>query len=228
MQEKENDMLYKAVIFDMDGTILDTLDDLTGSINHALRLHGFPERRRDEVRSFLGNGMVQLVHLSVPEGSSKESEEAVLAEHACYYPLHSCDLTRPYAGIVGLLQQLKSDGIKTAVVSNKSDSNVRSLVMRFFDGLFDVSIGSTKELARKPAADMVDLALDRLGITNAEAVYIGDSEVDLQTAANARLPMITVTWGFRDREFLQDHGAGVLASSPEEVLQLIRDAKVDH
>ena len=145
-------MRYKAVVFDMDGTILDTLDDLAGQ------------------------------------------EEAVLNEHKNYYPLHSCDMTRPYDGIVELLRTLKDHGVKTAVVSNKSDSNVRALVSRFFDGLFDDSIGSMEGVARKPAPDMVNMALDRLGVPKEDAVYIGDSEVDLNTARNSLIDMITVTW----------------------------------
>ena len=195
-------MRYIAVIFDMDGTILDTLDDLAGSVNHSLALYGYPLRSRDEIRSFLGNGMIRLIHLSVPEGISKEQEEAVLNEHKSYYPMHSGDMTKPYDGIVDLLSELKNRGIKTAVVSNKSDANVKALVSQFFDGLFDVSIGSMEGVARKPAADMVNMALERLGVSKEDAIYIGDSEVDLNTAKNSQLDMITVTWGFRDRDHL--------------------------
>ncbi len=214
-------MGYKAVIFDMDGTILDTLDDLAGSVNHSLALFGYPTRSREEIRSFLGNGMVRLIHLSVPEGISKEQEEAVLNEHKSYYPLHSCDMTRPYDGIVDLLRELKDRGLKTAVVSNKSDANVKALVSRFFDGLFDVSIGSMEGVARKPAPDMVNMALERLGISKEDAIYIGDSEVDLNTARNSGLDMITVTWGFRDRDHLVQNGAAIFADTPEEIIGLL-------
>ena len=214
-------MRYKAVIFDMDGTILDTLDDLAGSVNHSLQKYGYPIRSREEIRSFLGNGMVRLIHLSVPDGISKEAEEAVLNEHKSYYPLHSCDLTRPYDGIVDLLRKLKNHGFKTAVVSNKSDSNVKSLVSGFFDGLFDVSIGSTEGIARKPAPDMVNIALERLGVSKEDAIYIGDSEVDLNTAKNSFLDMITVTWGFRDKDHLIKNGATVFADTPREILDLL-------
>lgn len=214
-------MGYKAVIFDMDGTILDTLDDLAGSVNHSLVLFGYPTRSREEIRSFLGNGMVRLIHLSVPEGISKEQEEAVLNEHKSYYPLHSCDMTRPYDGIVDLLRELKVRGIKTAVVSNKSDANVKALVSMFFDGLFDVSIGSMEGVARKPAPDMVNMALERLGVSKEDAIYIGDSEVDLNTARNSGLDMITVTWGFRDRDHLVQNGATIFADTPEEIIDLL-------
>ncbi len=214
-------MRYKAVIFDMDGTILDTLDDLAGSVNHSLSLYGYPQRSRDEIRSFLGNGMVRLTHLSVPEGITKEQEDAVLNEHKRYYPLHSCDMTRPYEGIVDHLRSLKDHGIKTAVVSNKSDSNVKALVSRFFYGLFDVSIGSLEGVARKPAPDMVNMALDALHVSKEDAVYIGDSEVDLKTAENSSLPMITVTWGFRDKDHLIHNGASNFSEKPEDILRLI-------
>ncbi len=214
-------MGYKAVIFDMDGTILDTLDDLAGSVNHSPALFGYPTRSREEIRSFLGNGMVRLIHLSVPEGISKEQEESVLNEHKSYYPLHSCDMTRPYDGIVDLLRELKDRGIKTAVVSNKSDANVKALVSRFFDGLFDVSIGSMEGVARKPAPDMVIMALERLGVSKEDAIYIGDSEVDLNTARNSGLDMITVTWGFRDRDHLVQNGATIFADTPEEIIDLL-------
>ena len=214
-------MRYKAIVFDMDGTILDTLDDLAGSVNHSLAVFGYPLRSRDEIRSFLGNGMIRLIHLSVPEGITSEEEEAVLNEHKSYYPLHSSDMTKPYNGIVELLKELKSHGIKTAVVSNKSDSNVKALVDRFFDGLFDVSIGSREGVARKPAPDMVNMALDLLGVSKDDAVYIGDSEVDLKTAENSFLPMITVTWGFRDKEHLVRNGATVFADTPEQILDLL-------
>ncbi len=214
-------MSYKAAIFDMDGTILDTLDDLAGSVNHSLALYGYPLRSREEIRAFLGNGMVRLIHLSVPEGITQEEEAAVLAEHKRYYPLHFGDHTRPYEGIPEVLKRLKEAGIRTAVVSNKSDSNVKALAARFYDGLFDVAIGAMDGMERKPAPDMVNLALRELGVTAEEAVYIGDSEVDLETAANSHLPIITVTWGFRDMDHLIRHGAKCFAHRPEELLDFI-------
>ena len=165
-------MEYKAVVFDMDGTILDTLDDLADSVNHALEMYGFPKRRRNEVRAFLGNGMVRLVHLCVPDGTSEEDEAKVLKEHKRNYPLHSADKTKPYDGITELLKYLKQKGIKTAVVSNKSDSNVQALVKRYFDGLFDVSVGARDGIPRKPAADLVNIALEELGVDKSDAVYI--------------------------------------------------------
>ena len=165
--------------------------------------------------------MVRLIQLSVPEGISKEQEEAVLNEHKNYYPLHSCDMTKPYDGIVELLQALKDHGVKTAVVSNKSDANVSTLVAQFFDGFFDVSIGSMDGVARKPAPDMIKMALERLGVSKEDVVYIGDSEVDLNTTKNSQLDMITVTWGFRDRKHLIQNGATVFADTPAQILDLL-------
>ncbi len=216
-------MQYRAVIFDMDGTILDTLDDLADSVNHSLKMHGFPERKREEIRAFLGNGMVRLIHLSVPDGTAAEDEAAVLEEHKSYYPLHSADKTKAYKGIPELLKALKQKGIKTAVVSNKSDPNVKALVNRYFDGLFDVSVGSREGIPRKPAADLVDLALNELGVGKKEAVYIGDSDVDLATAVNSGLEMITVLWGFRDRDVLEKAGARVFVNTAEELEKLLLD-----
>ncbi len=214
-------MQYKAVIFDMDGTILDTLDDLADSVNHSLEKFGFPKRKREEIRTFLGNGMVQLIHLSVPEGTSSEKEAAVLEEHKKYYPLHSADKTKAYNGIPELLKDLKQKGIKTAVVSNKSDPNVKALVSRYFEGLFDVSVGSREGIPRKPAADLVNIALNELGVEKKETVYIGDSDVDLATAFNSGLEMITVLWGFRDREVLEKAGAGVFVNTADELKELL-------
>lgn len=214
-------MEYKAVVFDMDGTILDTLDDLADSVNHALEMYGFPKRRRNEVRAFLGNGMVRLVHLCVPDGTSEEVEAKVLKEHKRYYPLHSTDKTKPYDGITELLKYLKQKGIKTAVVSNKSDSNVQALVKRYFDGLFDVSVGARDGIPRKPAADLVNIALEELGVDKSDAVYIGDSDVDLATARNSGLKMITVLWGFRDRKMLEEHGAEVFVNTSKELEELL-------
>lgn len=216
-------MRYKAVIFDMDGTILDTLDDLADSVNHALSCYGFPKRSREEIRSFLGNGMVQLIRLSIPENTAEEKEKLVLEEHKKYYPLHSADKTRPYAGIPELLKLLKSKGIKTAVVSNKRDENVKALVEKYFPDLFDVSVGSRDGVPRKPAKDLVDIALQELDVAKEDAIYIGDSDVDVATARNSGLDMITVLWGFRDREVLEKCGVTVFAKTTEELTQMLSE-----
>ena len=199
--------MIKAVIFDMDGTILNSLEDLKNSINHALSVNGLPERSLDEVRHFVGRGMNYLVNKAVPEGTSAELEEAVLEAHKAYYPLHCADNTRAYPGILELLQDLKAAGIKTAVVSNKADENVKRLVDQYFDGLFTVSVGGRDGVPRKPSPELVDIALWELGISKSEAVYVGDSDIDVATAKNSDLPMVTVLWGFRTRDELVAAGA---------------------
>ena len=214
-------MRYKAVIFDMDGTILDTLDDLAGSVNHALERYGFPVRSREEIRSFLGNGMAQLIRLSVPENIPAEQEQLVLEEHKKYYPLHSAEKTRAYEGIPELLRSLRSRGIKTAVVSNKRDENVKALVEKYFAGLFDVSVGSRDGVPRKPAKDLVEIALKELDVVKEDSIYIGDSDVDVATARNSGLDMITVLWGFRDREILEKCGVTVFAKNTDELTQML-------
>ncbi len=214
--------MLKAVIFDMDGTILDTLDDLKNSINHALRENGLPERSQKEVRAFLGKGMVYLTHKCVPEGTDKETEEKVLNSHKEYYPLHCAELTRPYPGIPELLAFLKEVGIKTAVVSNKSDSNVKKLAEDYFDGLFTVTVGARDGVPRKPSPELVDIALDELNISREEAVYIGDSDVDVATAKASELDMITVLWGFRDKPELIEAGAECFAENTDELREILK------
>ena len=214
-------MNYEAVIFDMDGTILDTLDDLTDSVNHSLNCYGFPTRSREEIRSFLGNGMVRLIHLSVPDNTPEEKEALVLEEHKRYYPMHSADKTRPYDGIPELIRALKAKGIKTAVVSNKRDENVKALTERYFSGLFDVSVGARDGVPRKPAKDLVEIALKELNVEKLNAVYIGDSDVDVETAKNSGLDMITVLWGFRDRDVLEKCGVSLFVHKAEELVELL-------
>ena len=211
----------KAVVFDMDGTILDTLEDLRSSVNHALRLHGLPERSSREVRSFLGSGMIKLVHRAVPEGTDAETEAAVLEAHKAYYPKHCAEQTRPYPGICELLKCLRDAGIKTAVVSNKSDENVKALVREYFDGLFTVAVGAREGVPRKPSPELMQIALKELGVTKEEALYVGDSDVDVDTAKQAGLRMITVLWGFRDKEELIEAGAETFAEDSRELKELL-------
>ncbi|MCR4762046.1 MAG: HAD family hydrolase [Lachnospiraceae bacterium] len=211
----------KAVVFDMDGTILDTLEDIRSSVNHALREHGLPERSSAEVRSFLGSGMVYLIHKAVPEGTDPETEASVLSSHKAYYSLHCAEQTRPYPGIRELLASLRDAGILTAVVSNKSDENVQALVRDYFDGLFTIAVGARDGVPRKPSPELVEIALSELGVSKEDAVYIGDSDIDVATARNAGLSMITVLWGFRDKPQLIEAGADRFAESTEDVKRLL-------
>lgn len=214
-------MNYKLAIFDMDGTILDTLQDLTDSTNAALRMNGYSTRTIDEVRSFVGNGIHRLIELAVPAGSGTDAVEQVYADFLPYYQQHCADQTKPYDGIEALIRNLRAKGCKTAVVSNKADSAVQELCTQYFDGLFDYAVGERTGIAKKPAPDSVSEVLRRLGFETEDAVYIGDSEVDLATAKNAGMDCISVTWGFRSAAFLKEQGAAVLIQKPEEAESLI-------
>ena len=211
--------MYKAVLFDLDGTLLDTLDDLTDAVNYALAKYGLPTRTRDEICSFVGNGIARLIRLAV--GEEYPDFEGVLAEFRGYYKAHCTDKTKPYEGIISLLKELKARGIKTAVLSNKADFAVQPLVEEYFHGFIDVAQGENEAegVLRKPNPQGVLAIVKRLGVELHEAVYIGDSDVDIQTAQNAGVACISVSWGFRDEEFLRDHGAQKVVSEPVAILE---------
>ena len=214
-------MSYRIALFDLDGTVLDTLQDLAAATNAVLEMHGLPLHTTDEVRAFVGNGIAKLIERAVPEGSSAELIAAVLESFKTYYGAHCADRTKPYEGITEMLRALRAAGVKTAVVSNKADFAVRELAVRYFDGLFDYALGERADITRKPAPDMVYHVLDALGESAEGAVYIGDSDVDILTAANAGLPAIGVTWGFRDRACLLGAGATVLVDTPAALQALL-------
>ena len=212
--------VYKTFIFDLDGTLLDTLQDLANSVNHALRQYGMPEHSLDDIRRFVGNGVRLLMERAVPEGAQHPLFEEAFATFRQYYMQHSLDTTRPYDGIVETIRELKLRGCRLAVVSNKMMAATQELVAHFFPDV-EVAIGEHEAagIRKKPAPDTVDEALRQLGVTREGAVYVGDSDVDLLTARNSGLPCISVLWGFRDREFLLAHGATTLIERPEELLQ---------
>ena len=212
--------VYKTFIFDLDGTLLDTLQDLADSVNHALRQYGMPEHSLDDIRRFVGNGVRLLMERAVPEGAQHPLFEEAFASFRQYYMQHSLDTTRPYDGIVETIRELKLRGCRLAVVSNKMMAATQELVAHFFPDV-EVAIGEHEAagIRKKPAPDTVDEALRQLGVTREGAVYVGDSDVDLLTARNSGLPCISVLWGFRDREFLLAHGATTLIERPEELLQ---------
>lgn len=212
---------YNTVIFDLDGTLLDTLDDLTGSVNTALRKNGMPERTRDEVCSFVGNGILKLMERAVPQGQANPLFAAAFQDFREDYAVHCSDHTKPYPGIMPVLKQLRDEGYRLAIVSNKADFAVKELRDIYFDGLIDVAIGERESVRKKPAPDTVLTALYELGAGKEEAVYVGDSEVDIETAKNAGMDEIAVTWGFRSREFLERHGAYAYAADADELRQLL-------
>ena len=214
-------MNCKAVIWDLDGTLLDTLEDLTNATNFALRQWQMPVRSIDEVRRFVGNGVRRLMTLAVPEGEANPHFEAAYQTFREYYVEHCQDTTKLYPGIMEALKTLRNDGYRQAIVSNKLQAGVSELQHVWFDGVIDVAIGERPEVRRKPAPDMVLEALRQLGCDASDAVYIGDSDVDIATAANAGVPCISVLWGFRDEAFLKAHGAKTLVAHPQEIVELL-------
>lgn len=208
-------------IFDLDGTLLDTLDDLAASTNYALRAFGLPERSRDEVRSFVGNGVRRLLQLAVPGGEEYPRFEEVLTTFREHYLHHGMDTTQPYPGILPMLARLREEGHATAVVSNKFDAATKSLCSHYFGSLIDVAIGESERIRRKPAPDTVLEAMRLLGAEKEQTVYIGDSDVDIATATACDIPCVSVLWGFRDRDFLLAHGATTFISRPDEIFGVI-------
>ena len=212
-------MKYDTYIFDLDGTLLDTLQDLAASVNYALRQHAMPEHSIDDIRRFVGNGVRKLMERAVPDGAQNPLFESAFATFRQYYMQHSLDTTRPYDGIPEMLDELKRRGCRMAVVSNKMMAATQELIAHFFPQI-EVAIGEheAEGIRKKPAPDTVREALRQLGVTTKNAVYVGDSDVDIETAYNSGLPCISVLWGFRDRDFLLSHGATTLISCPEELL----------
>ena len=214
-------MKYRLAVFDMDGTILNTLGDISASVNFALRAEHMPERTMAEIRGFVGNGVRRLIELSVPSDASQEACERVYNAFAEHYRLHCADATAPYSGIVDLLSRLRAKGMHTAVVSNKPDDAVKALCVRYFNGLFDEAVGVCAGVRPKPCPDAVCGVLDELHIERAEAVYIGDTEVDAATAENAGLDFIAVDWGFRERPLLEKQRAQLIASTAGELFDAL-------
>lgn len=222
--------MFNVYVFDLDGTLLDTLQDLANSVNYALRQHGMPEHSIDDIRRFVGNGVRLLMERAVPDGARNPQFEAAFATFRQYYMQHSLDTTRPYDGIPELIHELKARGCQMAVVSNKMMAATQELVHHFFPDI-PVAIGEHEAagIRKKPAPDTVFEALRQLGIIHhpssiihqtSDIVYIGDSDVDLATARNSGLPCISVLWGFRDRDFLLAHGATTFAEHPLDILSI--------
>lgn len=209
----------KTVVFDLDGTLLDTLDDLMNALNAALAENGLPVRSREDVRRFVGNGLATLVARAIPSGRENPLFEKTLADTRRLYAQKCRENTKPYAGIPEMLAALREKGLLLAVVSNKPDAQVKKLCDEFFPGLIDAAIGQREGVPLKPAADPVLEALRLLETPLAAAVYVGDSDVDLKTAQNAEIPCISVLWGFRDRPLLEAAGGTVFISSPAEMLR---------
>ena len=220
-------MRYKAILFDMDGTVLDTLRDLNAAANRALAEFGFAPRTMDETRRFVGNGSRRLLELSLPEGADAETVERVLAWYLPYYNAHANDATRPYDGIPELLAALKEAGVPLAVVSNKPDRTVKELSAIHFPGLLEVAVGENEAggVRRKPWPDTLLAAAAALGVEAGDCLYVGDSEVDVLTAARAGMDCASVLWGFRSREELEAAGAKLFFDTPGELKSFLLDDK---
>ncbi|MDE5754452.1 MAG: HAD family hydrolase [Oscillospiraceae bacterium] len=215
-------MRYQLAVFDLDGTILDTLQDLYLSVNYALQKNHLPERTLSEIQQFVGNGIRKLIERSVPADlSDPEKINQVYEDFTGYYTQHYADHTMPYEQIIEVIQTIRHAGLLTAVVSNKADYAVQSLCETYFPALFDSVAGEKAGIPRKPAPDSVLSVLTALQCSPEQAVYIGDSEIDIETAKNAGLSCISVTWGFRSEAFLKEHHAGILISTPAELIPLL-------
>ena len=210
-------MKYKAVLFDMDGTLLDTLADMAAAVNHILSVHGYPLRTVEEVRAFVGNGARKLMERSLPPDVTGDAFEALLEEYRQWYEAHACVRTAPYPGVPAVLAALHRAGVRCAVVSNKPDGATRELAARFFPDL--PAFGQRDGIPAKPAPDMVYHALAELGVEASAAAYVGDSEVDVALARNAKLPLIAVSWGFRGREALEEAGAALVVDDAATLLE---------
>ncbi len=212
--------MSKAAIFDLDGTLLDTLYDLADSANHALGICGYPLRSRMEIRAFVGNGVKKLIDRCLPD-ENEEKRSRVLEIFKEHYRGNMTNKTAPYPGIMEALTKLREAGYSLAIVSNKFDAAVKSLSKLYFDGVIDVAIGESDTVRKKPAPDSVFKAMELLGTSPEESVYIGDSDVDVETAHNAGLRCIGVTWGFRDRDILEEAGADIIAENADMMTECI-------
>lgn len=214
-------MAYKTVLFDMDGTLLDTLEDLRDSTNYVLRKLGHPERSLEETRRFVGNGAEKLIRRAMPENTAEGEIRTALGMFRTYYEAHCKVKTKVYDGMLEVLDALRAHGVKTAVVSNKPDAAVKKLSEEYFGGRMDYAVGAKEGVRCKPYPDLVEDALKALGETREGAVFIGDSEVDVQTGLNAGLPVIAVSWGFRSRETITAAGATVIADDAPALTRLL-------
>lgn len=214
-------MKYKLAVFDMDGTVLNTLQDLTDAVNFSLDKLNMPKRNIEEIKTFVGNGIPKLIERSLPKNFSKEDFDKAYSFFTDYYKVHCKDKTCAYDGVLEAIDKLKSLGVKTCVVSNKDDYAAKELAELYFPNRFDFVLGRVDGVNKKPSPDMVNIALDYFKVEKTEAVYIGDSDVDYLTAKNSSLDFIGVDWGFKGYDFLKELGAEIIVSTPMELIPLI-------
>lgn len=213
--------MIETVIFDLDGTLLYTLEDLAESTNCALEQFSYPKRSVQEIRRFVGNGVEKLIERAIPNGVENPDFEACLLFFKSHYSKNMYNRTRPYEGVREMLEALKARGVRCAVVSNKFDSAVKELCVKYFDGLIETAVGETPVRRKKPAPDSVLAVLEEMDCAPSRCLYVGDSEVDIETAKNSGIACVSVDWGYKDREFLLEHGATRVVSSPKGLLSVI-------
>lgn len=217
--------MIKAILFDMDGTVLNTLEDIKQSVNVALTQFGLPLKSDEEIKLAVGNGARNLIEKVVPKEYTNEKIEAVYKVYQAHYDQHSSDHTGPYPYILELLTKLKSLNYKLGVVSNKYEYLVKELNLTMFKGFFDVSIGEVKGIPIKPAPDMIEKALKELKINREETIYLGDTKTDMETAKNANIISVGVLWGFRGEEELRSHGAKYIIKNPLDLFTILEELK---
>ena len=216
--------MYKHVIFDLDGTLLNTIDDLADTGNHVCTLHGWPTHTVDEFKLMVGNGIPKLVERFAPQGTSQEVLDQAFQEFMDWYGVHKEDKTAPYAGMPEVTKALREAGVSIAVLSNKADVMAGPVVEHYYPGIFPVVQGALPGLPTKPDPTLLHKLMDRLGATREDTLFVGDSNVDIRTAKNGGLTGCGVLWGFRSREELEEAGADVIVSTPQELLDFILNA----
>ncbi len=212
---------YDVVLFDLDGTLLDTLEDMCDSVNHVMEKFGYPVHSLEKVRSFIGNGIRKLIERALPEGTDSKTCELALAEYRRYYGENCMVKTRPYEGIPELLSELKERGFRIGVVTNKNAEAAEKLCSHYFPDTVEVVTGQKDSLPKKPDPAMVQSALEQMGVVGKKTVYIGDSETDIETAANSQMDCIICLWGFREKEYLLQKGAKTIVSQASEIADLV-------
>lgn len=215
------EMNIKTVIFDLDGTLLNTLNDLHACFNKAIVQYGYPERSLEEIKSFVGNGINKAIERALPCKVEEQQLLEIVNFFRDYYKEHMFELTKPYNGILEILKELKSKNYKLGVVSNKYDAAVKNLCKHYFSEYIDIAIGEGNGIHKKPATDGIYKAIKELNSSIEETIYVGDSDVDILTAQNAQIPCISVLWGFRDKEFLLEHNGNLFAEKPSDIIKII-------
>jgi len=213
---------YKLALFDLDGTILNTVKDLQLSINHCLDKYNFPNKSEKEVASYMGNGIRRLCELAVPTGTDIKIIDEIFDMFNDYYAVHCNDYTKPYDGIIETVNKIKENGVIVTVISNKADYAVQPLLRNHFNGVFEYGVGLKEGIRKKPHPDSCNEIINKFNIKKNDAVYIGDTEVDIETAKNAGIDCISVSWGFRSKKELEDAGASIIIDNVSDLIRLVK------